>query len=352
VNHVFDPGVFVPYGPEGHEWVIVDDRDTEILRPLDGRPRADGWRAPRVELLREDLGVPLLYSDFPNLGLDALVVRAEARDAIRDVVDGYAEILPLDCTTAELWVVNVTNVVDGLDEAQSQIARFPSGRVMAIQRYAFRDEVLGHPIFKIPQEHRLFAGAALVQRIRESGLVGPEWKRIWPAISPLELDGSSRSSGDAAKRGEPRSEFEVLPVPEEARAELTAAIAKSRTILAPDGRSLDADGTQLAIHSEIERWHAQRARRLEGTVGDVAIILGAAWGDAVCRAIGWDWVRLRSPDLEELAVVAPDRSVATFPVLFLGDVLRDPNKQTTLLLYNMLKAGMAEGQPGELRLVG
>lgn len=222
---------------------------------------------------------------------------------------------------------------------------------MTIERHAFRDEVMGHPIFKVPQVSTLFAGAALVQRIRESGLVGPAWTRIWPADSPSELDGSSRASGDAIKRGEPRSEFEVLPVPEEALGELMAAIANSRTILAPDGQSLDPDGTRLAIHSEIENWHTNPAGRPEGTVEDVAISLGAAWGDSVCRAIGWDWAWLRSTGLEELAVVAPDRSVATFPVLFLRDVLRDPDRQTTLLLYHMLKAGLAEGQPGELRLV-
>ena len=36
---------------------------------------------------------------------------------------------------------------------------------------------------------------------------------------------------------------------------------------------------------------------------------------------------------------------------FADKVLLDSDRQTTLLLYNMLKAGMAEAQPGELRLV-
>ena len=114
-----------------------------------------------------------------------MVVRAEGLEAIREVVAGYAEFLPLDCPTSELWVVNVTNVVDGLDEARSRIARFTSGRVLNIERYAFRDEVLGYPVFKVPQVSTLFAGAALAQRIRESGLVGPVWKRIWPADKRL-----------------------------------------------------------------------------------------------------------------------------------------------------------------------
>lgn len=174
-------GVYKARPREGHEWVVVDDRDFETLIPLDGRPRADDWRPPRVELLRENEGVPLLHSDFPTLGLDAIVVRVKARDVIRDVIEGYAEFLPLECASADLWVVNVTNVVDGLDEARSRIARFTSGRVLRIERYAFRKTVLEYPVFKVPQVNSLFAGTALVQAIWESGLIGPDWRRIWPA---------------------------------------------------------------------------------------------------------------------------------------------------------------------------
>ncbi len=65
-----------------------------------------------------------------------------------------AQVLPAAWGSEAAYVLNVTRVIDCLDEERSKLKRFPStGRVMRIEEYAFdkalvEDEV----IFKIPEE--------------------------------------------------------------------------------------------------------------------------------------------------------------------------------------------------------
>lgn len=71
---------------------------------------------------------------------------------------------------------------------------------------------------------------------------------------------------------------------------------------------------------------------------DEAMALGAAWGEATRRALGWEWVWVE--DVETLGISPPDHRYLVMPLQFLAaNVTADVDERNTLLLYNMLKAG-------------
>jgi hypothetical protein len=97
----------------------------------------------------------------------------------------YGELLPLlSDGGAEMWVFNITSVVDALDEERSSLVRFPdqTHRIMKIRTHAFRSDVLnGVGMFKIPQLLRgtVYVNDEVAGAIRDSGLTGLDFQPVW-----------------------------------------------------------------------------------------------------------------------------------------------------------------------------
>lgn len=162
----------------------VNHADFEnALVSVSGSPSLSDWQPMPVEIIREDEGRKLKKSDSPWFGSYALVFRRKAVEALGPLLLDNGELLPLDCPEAELWMFNATRVLDALDEKKSEIIRFSTGRVMAIERYAFRPEVIeGADVFKIPQFRA--SPTFVSQRFRDAWkaakLRGLDFKPIWP----------------------------------------------------------------------------------------------------------------------------------------------------------------------------
>jgi hypothetical protein len=176
--------IHVPAVPEGFEWVVpAEDADAQAFLDLDGTPRAAGWVPVPVRLLTADTaGRPRRPADLPWLASHLLVLREPALAALRPVLADYGELLPLACPDAPLWVFNALRFADALDEAGSELVRFGGGRVMAIERHAFRSELVeGIEVFRLPQLPLgwIYFGEKFVRLVRESGLRGTEFPSVW-----------------------------------------------------------------------------------------------------------------------------------------------------------------------------
>jgi hypothetical protein len=137
-----------------------DDYET-ISRLINGESRRKTWTPIAVRLIHSDEGRQLTESDSPWMGSNALVLRENACTALRAMLDANGELLPLLCRDASLWVFNPRRVLPALDESASSVVRFSSGRIMRIERYVFRPDVIGNAdMFKI-----------------SSLRVGPSWLR-------------------------------------------------------------------------------------------------------------------------------------------------------------------------------
>jgi hypothetical protein len=174
---------YEPLVAEGYEWVnACDDRDYETFLSFDGQPRAMTWKPIKVRRVLADEGQVFKPSDFPWLGGHALVMRRNAVEALRDILEGQGEILPLATEDGvELGVFNA-RTVDALDEAHSSVMRFPgTNRIMRITKVAFVPHALrGVDIFRLP--HRAsstYVSQRFVERADSAGLRGLEFNTAW-----------------------------------------------------------------------------------------------------------------------------------------------------------------------------
>jgi hypothetical protein len=170
---------------EGFEWVnAIDPADYEVFLSLDGKPRAAAWKPIPVRRVKADKRSKSHPSDFPWLGVHALVMRRSAVDALRDLLEANGEVLPLATDDGlELFVLNA-RTVDALDEARSSLLRFPStNRIMRIQRPAFvPSAVEGVDVFRLPYRAMpTYVSDRFVERVKSAGLKGLEFDAVWSA---------------------------------------------------------------------------------------------------------------------------------------------------------------------------
>ena len=179
--------VFRAIPSEGFEWALpVDEHDFERFRELDGTERARTWRPVKVRLLREDEGAgPFEASDTPWMTDSVLILRARALVALGPLLRQAGELLPLECDEVDLWALNVLSVIDALDEDNSKLVRFSSGRIMQVDDWHFDRASLegASAVFKVAQLPRgpLLFTQSLVDAVEEAGLRGVGYQRVWTA---------------------------------------------------------------------------------------------------------------------------------------------------------------------------
>jgi hypothetical protein len=173
--------VYLTQCAEGFEWLLPVNRDDNELLVFDGTPRAASWRPIKMKrLTRDDTGNPLAPNDFPP-GCE-MAVSSAAKTLLGPVLEEAGELLPLDCPDGDFWALNVTRLVDALDEEQSELLRSSqTGRILMIHRYSFRSNCLGPEIFKLPQAARayIYVTEAFVNRVRATPLKGLDFKLLW-----------------------------------------------------------------------------------------------------------------------------------------------------------------------------
>ncbi|RAZ86993.1 hypothetical protein DPM33_27005 [Mesorhizobium hawassense] len=161
---------------EGQEWVLpVDDSAYEEFFSLDGRS-LEGWDPPVMRRVEEG---ERLYSDFPWLSEHAPLLRQPAVEALAAALRPHGELVPL--RGEKVWLLNVTRVIDALDEARSQIVRFEDGDMLAIERYAFDAGKIGSAeVFKLPMRASpVFVNDMFVERVRRAGLRNVSFRPLW-----------------------------------------------------------------------------------------------------------------------------------------------------------------------------
>ena len=173
--------IYEPLVKVGYEWVnVVDDADYEIFYSFDGTSRVTNWKEVRVKRVRADERQECRESDFPWLGTHALVLRERAVHKLRQVIEPHAEILPLkDADGASLYVLNVLNVVDALDEEKSAVIRFPSTRrIMRVTRPCFREPLIrGLDLFRLPfRASPTYVSQRFVDAVADAKLLGIEFR--------------------------------------------------------------------------------------------------------------------------------------------------------------------------------
>jgi hypothetical protein len=153
----------------------------EFARCFHGKPMQGLWTDVKIGVDPDSYSLP--EGDFPSLIPDVPVFSPKAIAALRDLLVGNGEILPVTIVGEQYFLFNVTRVVDALDEENSEIIRFEgSSRVLNIREYAFFHRKLsGRVIFKIPQmlDGWIFVTDLFVKRVQSAGLKGFWFPVVW-----------------------------------------------------------------------------------------------------------------------------------------------------------------------------
>jgi hypothetical protein len=161
----------------------VDIDEMSRFDALDGTPWRDRWTPVRMELITTDAyGGAYQRADVPWMSAMSLFLRDEAIKTAGPILEQYGELLPVECDSADVVVFNAGQVLDVLDEDQSEIDRFADGRLMGIDTYVFRgDGIPERAAFKIPQEPDgpIFYTDALVAELNALSLSGLDWRLVW-----------------------------------------------------------------------------------------------------------------------------------------------------------------------------
>jgi hypothetical protein len=164
----------MPVSPAGHD--RIRDLNGTALSPAE-------WIALEVRAVRDGSGGDIA-TDFALVGSEvALSLRAAV--ALQELLVGDGQLLPLRCADGDYSVFNAFTIPDALDEADSDIHRFSTGRVMRIDRYAFHaDSLVHHTIFRIPQLPRAFTFVTdrFVEAAASIGLSGLAPRLVWESL--------------------------------------------------------------------------------------------------------------------------------------------------------------------------
>lgn len=163
---------------------LVDlDSDWEAMYKFDGNS-IEEWQPLKVTVFFDDeLETQLPPGDFPSLFADVPALSQRAVQVLGPLIEGNGQLLPLQCAEGEYFILNVTKVVDAIDERQSEIVRFPDGKkVLDIKRFVFVPAKLQNvDIFKLPQQPlgQVFVTDGFVKAVRDAALVGINFEWLW-----------------------------------------------------------------------------------------------------------------------------------------------------------------------------
>jgi hypothetical protein len=172
-----------------YQSVYLSDADAWSLDQMtfDCSPRLDGWDAPEVYVLHPKKK----RGDFFGFGegIGTIVITESTRDKLADLLEMSAECLPLRCGNETLYVVNVIECVNALDESRSKRDVYPDGSPARILEFAFHSRRFTEtPLFKIPETckiHILTIEGMKDQddefkgRVESLGLQGLEFDLLW-----------------------------------------------------------------------------------------------------------------------------------------------------------------------------
>jgi hypothetical protein len=161
-----------------HSLVPLNEEDWEVFDSFVGDPLAEHWTPVRVVFEDGEAA-----GDFPSLLRHVPVFSDRALKVLLPLIKTSVEILPLDLVgeTEKLYAVNVLNLLDALDYEKSKITRFPSGGVMFIDEYAFREDVISDSdIFKIAEAplKSVLVSERFKALTEKNGLLGLAFKKV------------------------------------------------------------------------------------------------------------------------------------------------------------------------------
>ncbi|AYE33971.1 imm11 family protein [Clostridium septicum] len=168
-----------------YEHITLDDRNNlnwiDFGDMFNGKSLKDNWTPIRVCLIEH--GGKLKKGDMPYLSPGKPIFSKSAVTILKDLLEGYAEILPIEYDLQELFIINVTNHIEAINYEKSDVEYMRDGkRILSVNKYYFKIEVVKKQhIFKIVNQLNgtVFVSDDFRNRVIEGGLQGFKFVEVW-----------------------------------------------------------------------------------------------------------------------------------------------------------------------------
>jgi hypothetical protein len=151
------------------------------------------------------------------------------------------------------------------------------------------------------------------------------------------------------------STIQERPLTVEEISEFEACSSQGLQNLGVNDPSVAPESIVQLVDSYVDKWQSGgfaprkslfgRKSPVPDTV-DVALGLGAVWGNQIVRRFGWEWTCLQQDGQDFYCVVSQDRGWVIFPTYFIKSCLDNPQVDCTAMLsFNMMMAGSIPENP-------
>ena len=157
--------------------------DKELRR---GLPVSDAFRF--VELERDKSKTrETEFMDCSKLWIAVGIVlfNQKAKDCLEGVFGDYVEFVPAKYQDDIYYIVNVLNIIDGLNYVKSEFEKLDDGRPYSINKFSLRPNIVNNiSIFKLFLEESIYSTEIFVSQevkdiVEANGLTGFSFEEVW-----------------------------------------------------------------------------------------------------------------------------------------------------------------------------
>ena len=109
----------------------------------------------------------------------------KAKDCLEGVFGDYVEFVPAKYQDDIYYIVNVLNIIDGINYEKSEFEKRDNGRPYSVNKFSFRPNIVNNiSIFKLFLDDRIYSTNLFVSQevkdiVEENGLTGFSFEEVW-----------------------------------------------------------------------------------------------------------------------------------------------------------------------------
>ncbi|WP_145333989.1 imm11 family protein [Paenibacillus xylanexedens] len=177
---------------------VEDDRHP-INSDFHGESKINEWTVVNLETLKERR-----YIDFPDYHIGKPVVSKRVKEKMEEegILASEVEFLPITNNDTELFLMNVTKILECVDYSRSDIGRFKDGSWARFNKLVFDPSKIPHGtcMFKIKETPgvQVFVTEKFKQWVEEHKFKGLNFSQVYDADFTEEMEAEQQRLYDAA----------------------------------------------------------------------------------------------------------------------------------------------------------
>ena len=152
----------------------------------EGLPVSDAFRF--VELERNNSNPrekELMDCSHVWIAVGIVLFNQKAKDCLEGVFGDYVEFVPAKYQDDIYYIVNVLNIIDGINYEKSEFEKRDNGRPYSVNKFSFRPNIVNNiSIFKLFLEDRIYSTEIFVSQevkdiVEANRLTGFSFEEVW-----------------------------------------------------------------------------------------------------------------------------------------------------------------------------